>query len=65
MVNLTTTDWTEIYYALETKKNTVVAYKGWVSHLNKIMDAIGVDGKKAAEKGVEANRSDQQKKERD
>lgn len=63
MIRLTQEDWTEIYYALETK---LLALRHgeygrefepgqdakWIAHLETVKRAIGPDGCKAAYKGV-------------
>jgi len=57
-VVLTRSDWTEIYYALEWKRDGSAAVKGdkrWTKQLNHILSVIGPDGDQAAERGVEYN----------
>lgn len=50
MEELTREDWTEIYYALDSKKKDIVAGKlgapclEWAGHLGDIMEKIGPDG---------------------
>jgi hypothetical protein len=51
-IALTERDWTEIYYALDSKKQEVDDDKEWVGHLENIMERIGPDGIDAAMNGV-------------
>ena len=59
---LTREDWTEIYYALESKLIHLAEYNQvkterirWEKHLKRIIDKIGPDGDIAAASGVEVN----------
>ncbi len=62
MVTLTPEDWTEIYYALDTKLRTIKSSfypedrlgenAAWIAHLKRIKRRLGPDGKFAARKGV-------------
>lgn len=58
-VTLTAEDWSEIYYALESKRksDTTLGDNGWRRHLRDISDAIGPDGVRAADNGVSPVRS--------
>ena len=70
MISLTRQDWSEIYYALETKSLALKqgAYgpedepgkdAEWIAHIEAVKQTIGPDGKTAARLGVAAatNRS--------
>jgi hypothetical protein len=53
---LTREDWTEIFYALEYKRDFSPAVDSeWIGHLNNILDTIGPDGDIAAASGVADN----------
>ncbi len=59
-VELTSDDWAEIYFSLETKKSLVESGqyadpcedKKWTAHIGAIMAKIGPDGEDAAAGGV-------------
>lgn len=58
-VAMSAEDWSEIYYALETKKGLIEdgVYKSeedavWAAHLQEIIDKIGPDGQDAFDNGV-------------
>lgn len=63
MINLTREDWSEIYYALETKSRVLRQGRygledkpgqdgKWIAHLEAVKQAIGPDGAAAARRGV-------------
>ena len=63
MVNLTREDWSEIYYALESKSLALRQGKygsedepgqdaEWIAHLDALREKIGPDGTSAASEGV-------------
>jgi hypothetical protein len=63
MISLTREDWSEIFYALESKSLAVRqgqygsedasgADAKWMSHLDELRQRIGPDGAKAAHEGV-------------
>ena len=67
MISLTREDWSEIYYALESKalalkhgKFGAEDFSGqdseWISHLEALRQTIGPDGATAARRGVERSR---------
>jgi hypothetical protein len=61
-INLTVSDWQEIYYAIDTKLDCVKAgrygsltdaeNKRWEEHLQSILEKIGVDAETAIWEGV-------------
>ena len=58
-VAMSAEDWSEIYYALETKKGLIEdgVYKSeedavWAAHLQEIVDKIGPDGQDAFDNGI-------------
>lgn len=59
---LTADDWIEIFYALLTKKTAIdsnrygndATARLWSAHLDRIIDAIGIDGETAAARGTAA-----------
>jgi hypothetical protein len=64
MISLTREDWSEIYYALETKSLALRQGKyrpedepgqeaDWITHIEAVREKIGPDGATAALKGVE------------
>ena len=64
MISLTREDWSEIYYALDTKSLAVRQGKygledkpgddaKWIAHLEAIKQKIGPDGANAVHEGVE------------
>ena len=64
MIKLTSEDWREIYYALDTKARLVMegTYHPedrpgedaqWIAHIKRIMKEIGDDGTDAARDGVD------------
>ena len=63
MISLTREDWSEIYYALETKSRVLRQGRygledkpgqdaKWIAHLESVKQAIGPDGAAAAQRGV-------------
>ncbi|MGP0085628.1 MAG: hypothetical protein ACLP0B_18695 [Steroidobacteraceae bacterium] len=63
MIRLTREDWSEIYYALETKSLALRQGEygpedepgqdvGWITHLEAVKQTIGPDGATAADRGV-------------
>ena len=63
MISLTREDWSEIYYALESKSLALQQGKygpedepgqdtEWIAHLDAIREKIGPDGNTAAHEGV-------------
>ena len=63
MISLTREDWSEIFYALESKSLAVRqgqygsedasgADSKWTGHLDELREKIGPDGAKAADEGV-------------
>jgi hypothetical protein len=63
MISLTREDWSEIFYALESKALAVRrghygseeapgADAKWIAHLNELTEKIGPDGADAAHEGV-------------
>ena len=57
MITLTTEEWAEVYYALESKKKAIrIGVLGpdrpWEEQVQAIMDRIGPDGETAASEGV-------------
>ena len=59
MIDLSRQDWAEIYYALDSKVNLIAENspkdrlsRKWIKQLKAIRDAIGPDGKTAADEGV-------------
>jgi len=64
MISLTREDWSEIYYALETKSLALRQGKyrpedepgqeaDWITHIEAVREKIGPDGATAALEGVE------------
>jgi len=67
MISLTREDWSEIYYALETKSLALRQGKyrpedepgqdaKWINHIEAVREKIGFDGVKAALKGVDPSK---------
>lgn len=67
MISLTREDWSEIYYALETKSLALRQRKygpedgagqdaRWIAHIEAVQETIGPDGATAAHRGVERSR---------
>ncbi len=67
MISLTREDWSEIYYALETKSLALRQGKygpedepgqdaEWINHIEAVIEKIGPDGIKAALKGVDRSK---------
>jgi hypothetical protein len=67
MISLTPEDWSEIYYALETKLLALRQGKyrpedepgqdaEWITHLEAVREKIGPDGATAALEGVERSK---------
>ncbi len=63
MISLTREDWSEIYYALETKSRALRQGRygpedepgqdaAWTAHVEAVKQRIGPDGATAAERGV-------------
>ena len=63
MISLTREDWSEIYYALETKARALRQGKygpedkpgqdtEWIAHIEAVKQRIGPDGNTAAQRGV-------------
>lgn len=67
MIILTREDWSEIYYALESKSLALRQGKygredepgkdaEWIAHLDAVSEKIGPDGTTAADEGIERSR---------
>ncbi len=67
MISLTREDWSEIYYALETKSLALRQGKyepegepgqdgEWITHLEAVREKIGPDGATAAREGVQRSK---------